>query len=83
MIDGLFRKGAYFGARIERYIPLKLHHGRIAVGMSIVGIAMAVLTSREPSLRRWLTYTTFLDLPLSMLFFYVVIFWARHKRTQN
>lgn len=86
MIDGLLRKGAYFGARIERYMPLKLHHGRIAVGMSIVGIAMAVsnyLVANHLSEDFWLTYTTFLDLPLSMLFFYVVIFWARHKPAQN
>jgi len=86
MIDGFFRKGAYFGARIERYMPLKLHHGRIAVGMSLVGIAMAAsnyLVANHLSEDFWLTYTTFLDLPLSMLFFYVVIFWARHKPTQN
>ena len=36
MIDGLLRRGAYFGARIERYMPLPLHHDRIAIGMSLV-----------------------------------------------
>ena len=37
MIDGVFRQGAYFGARIERYMPLPLHHNRIAIGMSALG----------------------------------------------
>ena len=45
MADGLFRRGAYFGARIERYMPVPLHHDRIAVGMSLTGIIMAVLTT--------------------------------------
>ena len=40
MIDGLFRKGAYFGARIERYILAAPWMNW--VGMSIVGIAVAV-----------------------------------------
>jgi intracellular septation protein A len=82
MIDGLFRKGAYFGARIERYMPLALHHGRIAVGMSVVGIAMAganYLAANHFSEDFWLTYTTFLDLPLGMALFYAVLFWARRK----
>lgn len=86
MIDGLFRKGAYFGARIERYMPIALHHGRIAVGMSVVGIAMAganYLVANHFSEDFWLTYTTFLDLPLSMVFFLAVIFWAQRIPIRN
>ena len=82
MIDGLLRRGAYFGARIERYMPLPLHHDRIAIGMSLVGVVMAVANyyvANHFTEDFWLTWTTFLDLPLSMALFYAVIFWARKR----
>jgi intracellular septation protein A len=82
MIDGLLRRGAYFGARIERYMPLPLHHDRIAIGMSLVGVVMALANyyvANHFTEDFWLTWTTFLDLPLSMALFYVVIFWARKQ----
>ena len=82
MIDGLLRRGAYFGARIERYMPLQLHHDRIAIGMSLVGVVMAVANyyvANHFTEDFWLTWTTFLDLPLSMALFYAVIFWARKR----
>jgi intracellular septation protein A len=31
----------------------------------------------------WLTYTTFLDIPVSMAMFYAVMFWARKKPTDT
>ncbi len=83
MIDGLLRRGAYFGARIERYMPLPLNHERIAIGMSLVGVVMALANyyvANHFTEDFWLTWTTFLDLPLSMALFYAVVFWAR-KRT--
>ena len=82
MIDGLLRRGAYFGARIERYMPLPLHHDRIAIGMSLVGVVMAVANyyvANHFTEDFWLPWTTFLDLPLSMALFYAVIFWARKR----
>jgi intracellular septation protein A len=82
MIDGLLRRGAYFGARIERYMPLPLHHDRIAIGMSLVGVVMALANyyvANHFTEDFWLTWTTFLDLPLSMALFYAVIFWARKQ----
>lgn len=84
MVDGLLRRGAYFGARIERYMPLPLHHGRIAIGMSLVGAVMALANyyvANQFTEDFWLTWTTFLDLPLSMALFYAVIFWARKRAT--
>ena len=84
MIDGVFRQGAYFGARIERYMPLPLHHTRIAVGMSGLGIVMALANyyvAENFSEDFWLTWTTFLDMPLSIGLFYAIIFWARKKLT--
>ena len=84
MIDGVVRQGAYFGARIERYMPLPLHHNRIAIGMSGLGIAMAFANyyvAENFSEDFWLTWTTFLDMPLSIGLFYAIIFWARKKPT--
>jgi intracellular septation protein A len=84
MIDGVFRQGAYFGARLERYMPLPLHHNRIAVGMSGLGIVMAFANyyvAENFSEDFWLTWTTFLDMPLSIGLFYAIIFWARKKPT--
>ena len=82
MVDGVLRQGAYFGARIERYMPLPLHHDRIAIGMSGLGVVMALANyyvAENFSEDFWLTWTTFLDMPLSMALFYGVIFWARKK----
>jgi intracellular septation protein A len=86
MIDGVFRQGAYFGARLERYMPLPLHHNRIAVGMSGLGIVMALANyyvAENFSEDFWLTWTTFLDMPLSIGLFYAIIFWARKKSTDS
>ena len=84
MIDGVLRQGAYFGARMERYMPLPLHHNRIAVGMSGLGVVMALANyyvAENFSEDFWLTWTTFLDTPLSIGLFYAIIFWARKKPT--
>lgn len=86
MIDGVVRQGAYFGARIERYMPMPLHHGRIATGISLTGLAMAYgnyLVAENFSKDFWLTYTTFLDIPVSMAMFYAVVYWARKKPTDT
>jgi intracellular septation protein A len=86
MADGLLRRGSYFGARIERYMPLPLHHDRIAVGMSLTGIIMAganYLVAENFSEDFWLTWTTFLDLPVGMALFYSVVYWARKKPTDG
>jgi intracellular septation protein A len=86
MLDGVLRNGAYFGARIERYMPLPLHHGRIAIGISLTGLLMAYgnyFVAENFSEDFWLTYTTFLDIPVSMAMFYAVMFWARKKPTDT
>ena len=80
MVDGLLRQGAYFGARFERYMPGSLHHNRLAIGMSIVGIVSAsgnYVVAENFSEDFWLTYTTFLDFPIFMLSFFVILRWAR------
>ena len=86
MIDGVVRQGAYFGARIERYMPMPLHHGRIAIGISLTGLVMAYgnyFVAENFSEDFWLTYTSFLDIPVSMAMFYAVVYWARKKPTDT
>ena len=80
-LDGVLRKGAYFGARFERYLPGgALHHDRLAIGMSITGAFGALgnyLVAENFSEEFWLTYTTFLDLPIFMILFFLVLRWSR------
>ena len=80
-LDGVLRKGAYFGARFERYLPGgALHHNRLAIGMSLTGAFGALgnyLVAENFSEDFWLTYTTFLDLPILMILFFIVLRWSR------
>ena len=80
MADGLLRQGAYFGARFERYMPGSLHHNRLAIGMSLMGIVSAggnYFVAENFSEDFWLTYITFLDFPIIMVSFFVILRWAR------
>ncbi len=80
--DGLFRGGQFFGARIQRYLPFTIVPQRIAAGMGAVGLLMAGLNygvAVAISEDAWLTYTTFLDTPLSIGLTYLVFFWARES----
>ncbi len=80
-LDGVLRKGAYFGARFERYLPGgALHHNRLAIGMSLTGAFGALgnyLVAENFSEDFWLTYTTFLDLPILMILIFLVLRWSR------
>ena len=80
-LDGVLRKGAYFGARFERYLPGgALHHDRLAVGMSLTGAFGALgnyLVAENFSKDFWLTYTPFLDLPIFVILVFLVLRWSR------
>ena len=80
-LDGALRKGSYFGARFERYLPDgALHHNRLAIGMSLtmaVGALGNYLVAVNFSEDFWLTYTTFLDLPILMILIFLVLRWSR------
>jgi intracellular septation protein A len=78
--DGLLRGGAYFGERMQRYMPAEVHTGRMALGLGLLGLAMAAANYAVATWLSedfWLTYTTFLDMPLSIALAYAVYFWAR------
>ena len=82
-LDGVFRQGAYFGARCERYLPGgALHHNRLGIGMSFTGVFGALsnyFVAENFSEDFWLTYTTFLDLPIFIVLFLLVLRWSREK----
>ena len=82
-LDGVFRQGAYFGARFERYLPGgALHHNRLAIGMSFTGVFGALsnyFVAENFSEDFWLTYTTFLDFPIFIVLFLLVLRWSRKK----
>ena len=82
-LDGVFRKGTYFGARFERYIPGgALHQNRLAIGMSFTGVFGALsnyFVAENFSEDFWLTYTTFLDFPIFIVLFLLVLRWSRKK----
>ena len=85
MVDGVFRQGAYFGAKFERYMPGTLHHNRLAIGMSVMGIISAggnYVVAENFSEDFWLTYTTFLDFPIFMLSFFIILRWARKSKDE-
>lgn len=78
--DGLLRRGAYFGERMQRYMPAQVSVARMAMGLGFLGLFMAganYLVATYLSEDFWLTYTTFLDMPLSIGGAYAVYFWAR------
>jgi len=79
-LDGVLRQGAYFGARIERYMPVALHHNRLAIGISLTGAFSALgnyFVAENFSEDFWLTYTNFLDTPLLMILVFLVLRWSR------
>ncbi|MDJ0780303.1 MAG: hypothetical protein QNJ85_20735 [Gammaproteobacteria bacterium] len=80
--DGLFRGGKFFGTRIQRYLPWTIVPQRVAVGLGAVGLVMAGLNYVVAvgfSEDFWLTYTTFLDTPLSIGMTWAVFLWAKER----
>lgn len=78
--DGLLRGGAYFGERMQRYMPAPINASRMATGLGALGVLMAAMNYavvRLFSEDAWLTYTTFLDTPVSIGLAYAVYFWAK------
>lgn len=80
--DGIFRKGRYFGPRFERYLNSPIEHQFFVVGLGLIGLIMAgvnysVATQLTEDL--WLTYTTFLDTPLYLIMFFILV-WRAEKR---
>ena len=76
IIDGVFNKGGYFGARFERYLNNPIQHRYFVIGLAIIGLCMAGLNFSVVSQLtedQWLTYDTFVETPI-----YLVMFLIRH-----
>jgi intracellular septation protein A len=81
LFDGLVLKGRKLGAAVDRYMAYTdIDVRRLAIGMGLVGLFMAGgnwVAVKLLSTDAWLVYTTFLDLPLSMILLFAMINWAR------
>lgn len=79
--DGLLLKGRKLGAGLNRYMAYAdIDNRRLAIGMGLVGLAMAGGNSLVAALFNtdvWLIYTTFLDIPVSIVLVLAAIRWAR------
>jgi intracellular septation protein A len=82
-IDG-WQGGRWLGRGLSRYIPYAdLDLKRLAIGMGVLGTFMAVLNLVViwlASAEFWLVYTTFLDIPISIVGFWINMQRARRKR---
>ena len=81
LADGLLLKGRRLGHGLNRYLAYTdVDDRRLAIGMGFVGAAMAVsnyVVVKLVSTDVWLFYTTFGDLPLTVLLVFAAIRWAR------
>ena len=81
LVDALFNRGRYFGARLARYlIGMPVDARRLALGMALLGLTMAglnLLATQWLSKDAWLFYTTFVDAPLAMVLGFAVFRFAR------
>lgn len=81
--DGLAFRGRRLGKGLARYLPYSdLEHGRLAIGIGLVGATMAGLNycvAQVASTDVWLFYTTFLDIVLALGLFTLAIRFARGR----
>jgi intracellular septation protein A len=83
--DGICRKGRYFGPRFARYLSSPIEHQYFVVGLGLIGIFMAGVNysvASQLTKDAWLTYSTFLDTPLYLIMFFILI-WRAEKRYKN
>ena len=76
LVDGVFRKGRYFAPRFERYLNSPIKHQPFVIGLSVLGLMMAGINYAVATLLtedQWLTYTTFIDMPLYLILFFMLI----------
>lgn len=80
LIDGVFFKGKWLGARLERYMPPGTSASRLATGIAALGVIMAGTNwavTTFASQQVWLFYSSFLDIPLAMVLGVSLVYWAR------
>lgn len=84
LLDGIVLKGRRLGHGLNRYLAYTdVDERRLAIGMGLVGAVMALsnyVVVKLVSTDVWLFYTTFGDLPLTILLVFGAIKWARSAR---
>ena len=87
LADGLVLRGRRLGRGLNRYLAYTdIDDRRLAIGMGLVGAAMALsnyVVVKLVSTDVWLFYTTFGDLPLTILLVFAAIKWARSARSTS
>jgi len=82
IIDGVFNKGGYFGARFERYLNSPVEHKYFVLGLALIGLCIAGLNYSAATLLtedQWLTYDTFVETPIYLVMFFVLVWRAGKK----
>lgn len=79
IVDGTFNKGAYFGARFERYLNSRIQYRFFVFGLALIGLCIAGLNygiASHLSEDQWLTYDTFIETPIYLAMFLVLVWRA-------
>ena len=82
ILDGVFNKGNYFGARFERYVNKQIKYQFFVLGLAFIGLCMAGLNyavATQLSEDTWLTYDTFVEAPIYFLMFFILLWRASIK----
>lgn len=82
IIDGVFNKGGYFGARFERYLNSPIQHRYFVLGLALIGLCMAGLNysvASQLTEDQWLTYDTFVETPIYLVMFFILVWRAGKK----
>ena len=86
IIDGVFNKGSYFGARFERYLNNPIHYRYFVIGLALIGLCMAGLNFSVVSQLtedQWLTYDTFVETPIYLVMFLILVWRAGKKKSST
>lgn len=79
--------GRYLGKRLGLYMPdPHLDPRRLAFGIGVSGLVAAglnYLVATYASTDFWLTYTTFLDIPLALAMFFVALRFAKRREGEE
>ncbi|MBU2925327.1 septation protein IspZ [Colwellia sp. 1_MG-2023] len=82
IIDGVFNKGGYFGSRFERYLNSPIQHRYFVLGLALIGLCMAGLNysvASQLTEDQWLTYDTFVETPIYLVMFFILVWRAGKK----
>jgi intracellular septation protein A len=80
--DAAFNRGRWLGKGLARYMPFAIDHRRMAVGVGLAGLVMALLNlvaMRALSTDGWLLYHSFFDNFVAMGLMFGALYWARER----